>query len=143
MNEANKQTNDKTLCIMDVLFVLDQYIDDDNLHAIALYPVASSFSLSRDRLEVIRHPRCSLYLMRFGIPVFTIVAFSVQLENSLKQITQLFFVKNSRIHATHIILFSSNHFRLKRNFNILLEYPINVKFFIFNKKMYNILSIAL
>ena len=56
MNEANKQTNNQNLGIMEVLFFLDQYIHDDNLHALALYPVGSSCSVSRDRLEVIRHP---------------------------------------------------------------------------------------
>ena len=56
MNEANKQTSNKNLWIMDVLFILDQYIHDGNLHALALYPVGSSCSVPRDRLEVIRNP---------------------------------------------------------------------------------------
>ena len=56
MNEANKQTNNQNIGIMEVLFFLDQYIHDDNLHALALYAVGSSCSVSRDRLQVICHP---------------------------------------------------------------------------------------
>ena len=41
---------------MEVWFVLDQYIHDNNLHVLALYPEDSFCSVSRERLEVLRHP---------------------------------------------------------------------------------------
>ena len=126
---------------MDVLFVLDQYIHDDNLYALALYPVGSSCSVSRD-------------LKWYITPLLTILNevwytcfYSCRFFGATGEFTEttsaVIFIKNSRIHATHVILFSSNHFKLKRNFNTLLEYPINAKFFNFNKKMYDILSIAM
>ena len=66
--------------------------------------------------------------MRFGIPGFTTVAFFGSAGEFTQTNNTVIFVNNSRIHATHIILFSSNHFKLKQNVNILLEYPINVQF---------------
>ena len=121
---------------MGVFFILDLYILEDNLHALPPYPVDPSCCVSRDT-----SPRCSLYLMRFGIPAFTTAAFSARLENSPKQITQLFSLKTVASYSYHTTFFK--HFKLKRNFNILLEHPIKVKFSNFHKKIHGILSIAI
>ena len=136
--KQTKQTNNKILWIMDVLFVLDH---DDNLHALSFYPVGFSCSASGDLkwcvtplLAVVNEVR---YTCFYNCHFFGAAGEFTQTNNTV------IFVKNSRIHATHIILFSSNHFKRKQNFNILLEFPINVKFFNFIKKIYDILSITI
>ena len=140
MKQTNKQIT-KTL-IMEVWFVLDQYIHDNNLHVLALYP-EDSFALCQERdlkcyvtqlLTIFNGVR---YTCFYNSCFFGAAGEFTQTNNAV------IFIKNNRIRTTHIILFSSSHFKLKQNFNILLQYLINVKFFNFNKKMYDILSIAI
>ena len=140
--EWSKQTNNKSFWILDLFFVLGQYIHDDNLHPLTLYPVGSSCSVSRERLKWYAIPLITAFSEVQYTCCYNCRFFGAAGEFA-KQITQLFSLKSSRIHATHMMLFSSDHFKLKQNFNIFLEYPINAKYFNSNKKMYDILSTAI